>query len=921
MDELLLVDASSSIFRAFHAIPDLRSAAGVPTNAVLGFATMLQKVLRERAPRYAAVAWDSAGPRRRSQTYADYKATRDATPEDLRAQLGYIRRLVAAYRIPSFECAGEEADDVIATLVARLASERVRVCIVSTDKDLMQLVSERVVLLDTMRDRAFGPAEVIARFGVPPERMLDLRALVGDPSDNIPGVKGIGEKGAAALLAAHGSLDAILAHVDEVTPARARNALASGAEAARLSWELSRLTTDLPLAVDLPSLRLQAPDKPGLAELFAELDLRRLLDALGPDAARPVAPAAPALAVQMEHIADAAGARRLAERMAGIERLGVAGVLGSAEPMTAPLLGLALAEAPESAVYVSLEHLEAAGVLEALCPLLEADGRRFVGPDLKALAVSFATRGLRLGGTLADIGVTAYVADPSQNVAQLASLAKAYLGAELPLPPVPAQATLPLALRPASEAMSLDGNLACEASARTPAPDEVPSAPAPAAMRVPPGADVAGVAATYAAHALALDVAIESQLTPVQRALLSEIERPLTRVLAGMELAGVRIDGAALAALGTELARDLARIEQEVYLLAGEPFNIGSPKQLQYILFEKLGLPATKKTKTGYSTDESVLEELSLQYALPRAVLDYRKLAKLKSTYVDALPRLVNPRTRRIHGSFNQTVAATGRLSSSNPNLQNIPVRTPQGQRIREAFIPADGAVLLSADYSQIELRILAHLSEDPVLVAAFVSGDDIHVQTAAHVFGIPPEVVTAEQRSQMKAVNFGIIYGSSAFGLARQLGVPQAVAAAHIRDYFARYPSVRSFLDRTIDQARERGYAETIDGRRRYLPELASRNHARRSAAERMATNSVIQGTAADFIKRAMVRIDAALPRHAQHARLILQVHDELVFEAPPSELAGLGALVRTEMQSVASLRVPLLVHLGSGKSWRAAH
>ena len=880
--KLLLVDASSSIFRAFFALPALANSAGVPTNAILGFTTMLQKLLRESAPDCVAIVWDAPGPKRRKELYSAYKATREGTPEDLRAQIPFIRRIVDAYRLATVEYPGEEADDVIATLARAAERAGYEVEIASTDKDLLQLVSPSIRVVDTMRDRRFGPAEVEARFGVPPAQMLDLRALVGDASDNIPGVKGIGEKGAAELLKTHGSLDRLLENVDAIAQKRAREALRAGADSARLSRELSRLREDLPVAFDREAMAVREPDVATLAELFRELELRRLLEQLGDPTPRRVT--AEVVEVELDVAASPAS---LAERLAPAKRLALELALEPELPMRAECLALALAAEAKAA---SLVPLRQAGdsALEALRPVLERGDREWVGSDLKSAYIALARRGIRLGGRLLDTSVAAYVVDPSQPVDRPESLARTYLG-----------------------------------RAWTSAEDRLGKGAKRRALESLPDSELAEHFGGLAALEQALFPALESALERTEQLeLYREIEVPLVGVLARMELAGVRIDEAKLAALSKRLEHELDASTRRIYALAGQEFNIGSPKQLQHILFEKLALPPTKKTKTGFSTDESVLEELALSHELPREILAHRQLAKLRSTYVEALPTFVHPETGRIHCSFDQTVAATGRLSSSRPNLQNIPIRTPLGQEIRAAFVPAEGRVLLSADYSQIELRILAHLSKDPELVKAFQEGADIHVRTASQVFGVPEREVTPEQRARTKAINFGIIYGQSGFGLARTLGIAQAEARAQIDAYFARYPGVRSFIAEAIRSAEELGYARTMAGRRRYLPDLRSQNRTMRQAAERMAVNSVIQGTAADVIKRAMIELDADLARGvARSARMILQVHDELVFEVAPAELEALRACVVERMQGAAQLSVPLVVHAGSGPNWLAAH
>jgi len=892
-ETLLLIDASSSIYRAFHALPPLANASGVPTQATLGFVTMLRKVLREQKPDYAIIVWDSTGaPQRRREVYAAYKATRDSMPEDLRAQLPHIRRVVGAYPLCSLEFAGEEADDVIATLVRSARADDVDVAIVSTDRDLMQLVDDHVRLLDTMKDRVYDSAAIEARFGVRPEQMLDFRALTGDSSDNIPGVRGIGDKGAAALLREHGSLDALLAAASTLSGKRQREALVQGADDARLSRELSRLRDDLPLAFDRDAARVREPDRDALLAIFRELELKRLIEELEGDA--PSAPAAvqlslvPAPEIATRVVRDAAALGALVKRLVPARQLAIACVLEPEGAMEGAFCGLALSDGDKQADLVALQEIGEGDALEQLRLLLSDPARSWVGHDLKRECVALGRRGIELAGRLRDSAVAAYVLDASQQVERPEVLARSHLGRDLP---------------------ARDGAFGKGAKRR--------------GLDCVPAEELAAFYGQHTASAFALQTALEAKLAQTgQLGLLEELDLPLIPVLARMERAGVRVDVSALERIGQDLARELAAAEGRIHALAGGAFNIQSPKQLQHILFEKLALPPSKRTKTGFSTDESVLEELAINYELPREVLEYRRLSKLKGTYVDALPPLIHPETGRIHCRISQIVAATGRLSASNPNLQNIPIRTPQGQRIREAFVPAEGRRLLSADYSQIELRVLAHLSGDAALTEAFLSGQDIHVQTAARVFEIAPADVSSEQRSQMKAVNFGIIYGSSAFGIARQLGISQSQAATFIRAYFERYPGVKGYLDRTVGLARERGYAETLDGRRRYLPDLASRNRVLRSAAERMATNSAIQGTAADLIKRAMVRIDAELRQPgAPAAEMILQVHDELLFEFRPEAAASLRDLVSRHMQGVAQLSVPLVVHLGEGGSWREAH
>jgi DNA polymerase-1 len=889
----VLIDVANCLYRAFFApFPPLRTSDGTPTKAVYVFGNMLRKLLREQQPDAVAMVMDPPGGGFRREIFPAYKATRDAQPEELSQQIPLARELAAAWRIPLLEVPGYEADDVIATL-ARQAPEDVEVVIVSTDKDLMQLVGGRVTLLDTMKDRRIGPAEVEERFGVPPAQLLDVRALVGDSSDNIPGVKGIGEKGAAELVREWGSLERLLENAEQVKAKKAREALLAHAEEARLSKQLATLHDDVPLPVAPAELARVEPDRAALAQLYRRLEFTRLLEELEKEAAPPAAEAAP---VALSVAADAAALAAAVESLAKAERLALVLVGDPEEGGLVPdPAGLALAGDGAAAVYVPIGGgtlLAAAGlrfdaVAEALRPLLAGpQPRAWLARNSKRVQTLFAEHGVPLPLPAFDVDLAAFLIDPALQRGTPA-LANAWLGRS----------------HRAFEEVAGRG-----------------------AKAVPAGELPVEVVSRWAAEEASLLLALAPRLAERLRAdelapLYEDVELPLTGVLSAMEREGVRVDEAKLAELSREYERELVALQGRIEALAGEPFQVNSPKQLGQILFEKLKLPVVKKTKTGYSTDESVLEQLSAHHELPAAVLAWRRLAKLKSTYVDALPPLVDPRSGRIHPTFHQAGAATGRLSSSNPNVQNIPIRTPEGVRIREAFVPSEGCRLLSADYSQVELRIVAHYSGDESLIEAFEREEDVHRRTAAEVHGIAPEEVSADQRAHAKAINFGIIYGSSAFGIANQLGIAQAEAQATIDRYFERYRGVRRFLDETVAHAREQGFVRTLLGRRRYLPDLASRNRALRQAAERMAVNTVIQGTAADLIKKAMVEVAEALREAGLAARMILQVHDELVFEAPERELEPLAALVRERMQSVYALRVPLRVDVGTGKNWREAH
>ncbi len=901
--KIVVMDGANTLFRAFFAIPHLRAPDGRATNAAYGFINTLSKVIREERPDFVAVAWDARGPTFRHELYEDYKAGRDATPEDLRAQIPLARELLEAMGVRLIEVPGFEADDVIATLVS-MAPDDVEAVIVSTDKDLMQLVADDVSLLDGIKDRRYGPAEVEERFGVPPDRMLDVRALVGDPSDNIPGVKGIGDKGAAKLIREWGSLEKLLEHAVDVKAKRAREALLEQADAARLSKSLSTLRHDVELGVDFADLGMREPDRDRLRELYRELGFSRLLDALdaepsGTGSEGGAASDAGATAVRARIVTRVDDLEAALDAAPADTPLALVAVIGEGSAVDAPWVGLALATGDAEGVYVPLhpaspdaeEAAEAAAVAECITGWLDRrPGAGWGGSHTKQIQSVFGEQGCELPPPSVDVELAGFLVDPTGSHG-LSALMTRHLASPGIAPP------------PDWEEIAGRGAKAVAAA-------ELPR------ETVSQWAVASACTARLLAPALA-DQLERDGLTDLYR----QVELPLTTVLSRVERNGVRIDEKVLTDLSQEYDRELRRLEAEIYQLAGEEFKVNSPKQLQVILFEKLKLTPIKKTKTGFSTDEGVLEQLAAEHELPGRILAWRRLSKLVSTYIDALPPLVSPSTGRIHPFFHQTGAATGRLSCSHPNLQNIPIRTPEGVRIREAFVPAEGRRLLSADYSQVELRILAHYSEDESLIDAFTSGEDVHRRTAAEVAGIDVDDVSDDQRARAKAVNFGIIYGSSAFGLASNLGIATGEAQETIDAYFARYRGVRRFLDETIESAREQGFVSTLLGRRRYLPDLASKNRVLRQAAERMAVNSVIQGTAADLIKQAMVEVHEALADQALSARMILQVHDELVFEVAEREIERLTELVRGRMEGVFALRVPLVVDVGRGDDWRQAH
>ncbi len=908
LKRLVVIDGANAIFRAFFGIPGLRGPDGSPTNAVLGFTNILHKIIREESPDYIAVAMDPKGGSFRNEIYKEYKANRDATPEDLIVQFPLVKELIDAHGIQRIEIPGFEADDVIATLATH-APDDVAVSIISTDKDLMQLCTDRVELVDGIKDRRFGPAEVQEKFGVPPEQMLDLRALVGDPSDNIPGVKGIGVKGAAKLMEEWGSLDNMLAHAEEITAKRAREGLTEHADMALLSRELSTLRCDVDLGVELEELALPEADVDSLRELYKRLGFTRLLENLEPDSddAEPssVDSQSPVEELSIDIVRDGKALTKAFAKLSKCDELVMLAVEGAGSVVDAPVVGLALASAEgKDAAYLPLVRLSngqtdlplggaeeaqltMAEVVAALQPLFDVPSPKpWFGWSTKRLQALLGEQGLEIPVPTFDARIAAFLLDPAGSN-DLAPLAMQLLG----------------------RSVKSWEDLAGRGAKATPAAEV-------------PVEDLASWLADHISAVVAMRPKIQEGLDrDGLTSLFVDVELPLTRVLARIERNGVRVDETMLASLSEEYESTLATLEKEIHKLAGEEFLVSSPKQLQVILFEKLRLTPIKKTKTGYSTAESVLEQLTDEHPMPGKILEWRQLAKLKSTYVDALPKLISEKTGRIHPTFNQLGAATGRLSASEPNVQNIPIRTAQGVRIRETFIPASKQVMLAADYSQVELRVLAHYSGDESLVDAFLKGDDIHRRTAAEVAGISVDEVDDDQRAHAKAVNFGIIYGSSAFGLANTLGIATAEAQGIVDAYFARYIGVRRFLDETTKNAKTDGFVSTLLGRRRYLPDLSSKNRMLKQAAERMAVNSVIQGTAADLIKKAMIDVDSALTESGLGATMIMQVHDELVFETSEKDVDALSALVRDKMEGVYPLEVPLVVDLGYGKNWRIAH
>jgi DNA polymerase-1 len=853
-ERFFILDGPGFLFRAYHALPFLSTSRGVPSHAVFGMSTMLWKLLREDTPDYFAVAWDPPGPTFREEKFAAYKETRAPTPGDLRSQIPYVKALFEALRLPVLEVPGFEADDVLGTVVERTRDLPIELVLVTSDKDMLQLVSPRVRVFSTTGrggDRVvFDEAAVKAKWGVEPAQIPDILALMGDSIDNIPGVPGVGEKTAAKLIGQFGGVERLYENLSLV-PGKLRETLAANRKQALLSRELATVSTRVPIAFDLETFRRRDPDWDRLRALWTEMEFHTLLRQV------PAPAAAEASGGDAVTLADSAALAEYLARVPAGDPLAIESV-GEGGPPDPAITAIGLYHPAAGAARVAL----AAPADEQGRALVAAlSGRTMIGHDAKALAEWWLAR----GGTLPpgeDTAVVAYLLNPARTNYKLEEVCAELLG-------------------------------------------EGPGI-------APPGTRAKWIWDLWAMAPRALaEVGLAS--------LYEDVERPLIGVLAEMERHGIRIDQVRLGEFSRELEVHLERTTREIFGLAGEEFNIGSPKQLAYILFEKLKLPPVKKTKTGYSTDADVLEQLALGHELPARIIEHRTLAKLKSTYADALPMLVNPTTGRLHTSFNQLVAATGRLSSSTPNLQNIPVRTELGRRIRAAFVPDPGWRFVAADYSQIELRILAHVSGEESLIEAFRRGEDIHARTASEVFGVALDAVTPEQRDIAKTTNFSVIYGVTAFGLSRGLDISPKQAQEFLDRFFARHPKVKAYLGRTVAEGRERGFVATLLGRRRYLPELRSGNPNLRGFGERMATNAPIQGTAADLVKIAMVRMARELRAHRLESRMLLQVHDELLFEAPAAEVGRLQALATEVMESALTLDVPLKVDVKVGDDWAA--
>lgn len=924
---LILVDGSSYLYRAYHAFPPLTNSAGEPTGAMYGVLNMLRSLLLQYQPSHVAVVFDAKGKTFRDELFAEYKSHRPPMPDDLRAQIEPLHNMVKAMGLPLLVTPGVEADDVIGTLALEAEKAGHAVLISTGDKDMAQLVTPNVTLINTMNNTILGPQEVCDKYGIPPELIIDFLALMGDSSDNIPGVPGVGEKTAQALLQGIGGLDALYGNLESIATLSFRGAktmaakLEQNKEVAYLSYKLATIKTDVELDLTCAELTVSEPDVDTLQQLFKQYEFKRWLAdveagvwlenkkgacAKAAGAAKPAAAAEAPKALAEAKLSQEGYVTILDEATFTdwLARLKKADVFAfdtetdGLDTLTANLIGLSFAIAPGEAAYLPVAHdyldappqLDRAYVLEALKPLLEDDKALKVGQNLKFDMSLLARYGIEMRGIAYDTMLESYVLDSVGGRHDMDSLADRYLGHKT--------VTFEEIAGKGKNQLTFN-QIALEQAAPYAAED----------------ADVT----------LQLHLAMWPQLKQSAELLtvFNEIEMPLLPVLSHIERTGVLIDPAILSAHSQELAKRLAELEAQAHELAEEPFNLASTKQLQAILYEKQKLPVLKKTPGGApSTNEEVLAELALDYPLPKVILEYRGLAKLKTTYTDKLPLMINPVSGRVHTSYHQAVTATGRLSSSDPNLQNIPVRNDEGRRIRQAFIAPEGYRIVAADYSQIELRIMAHLSQDEGLLKAFAEGKDIHRATASEVFGVPLDKVTGEQRRSAKAINFGLIYGMSAFGLARQLGIPRGEAQRYMDLYFERYPGVLDYMERTRQQASEQGYVSTLDGRRLYLPDVRSSNAMRRKAAERAAINAPMQGTAADIIKRAMIEVDAWLQGQEKPlVRAIMQVHDELVFEVHESVIEEASQRIRQLMEGSMTLAVPLKVDVGVGMNWDEAH
>ena len=892
--KIVLVDGSSYLYRAFHAMPNLANSQGDSTGAVYGIVNMLRRLMREQDTPHFVVVFDAPGKTFRDRLYSEYKANRPPMPDELRSQIDQVHAVIEAMGLPLLSIPDVEADDVIGTLAKAAPSAGMDAFIVSGDKDLAQLVGPGVVMCDSMKNVVYDEKGVEEKFGVPPDRIIDFLALVGDTSDNIPGVPKVGPKTASRWLMEYGSLDTLVANADSIKGKVGEN-LRGSLDQLALSRQLATIKCDVPLEKELEALVISPADEDTLRQLYAELEFKTWLSELG--GLNESVEAETVKATRYETVVDMSTLNKWVEKLTKAPYFAFDTETTSIDAMQARLVGVSFAVEAGEGAYVPVGHdyldapkqLSKEQVLDALRPLLEDPNRAKLGQNLKYDCTVLHNHGVMLNGIRFDTMLESYVLDSTGSRHDLDTLSLKYLGHKT--------------IHYEDVAGKGKGQLSF---------NEVP----------------VEVAAPYAAEDADITLRLHETLFPrlkkedAQTELFDRIEMPLVPVLSKIERTGVRVDAQMLAAQSKELAERTQELEAKAHAEAGGVFNIASPKQIQEILFNRLGLPVISKTPKGQpSTAESVLAELAEQHELPKLILEHRGLSKLRSTYTEKLPRLINAYSGRVHTSYHQAAVATGRLSSSDPNLQNIPVRTAEGRRIREAFIPAAGYQLVAADYSQIELRIMAHLSTDNGLLSAFEKGEDVHRATAAEVFGVELDSVSKDQRRSAKAINFGLIYGMSAFGLGRQLGIDRGRAQDYINLYFERYPGVRTFMDATREQVREKKYVETVFGRRLYLPDISSSNHARRQGAERAAINAPMQGTAADLIKLAMLAVDNWLSTDASDSRIIMQVHDELVLEVPESDVSRVSGELSKLMSGVAELAVPLKVDAGIGNNWAEAH
>ena len=886
---LYLIDGSAYIYRAYHAIRGLTNSQGLPTNAAFGFTRMLIKLMEDQDPEYVVLLFDAKGPTFRHELYHAYKANRPPMPEDLSVQIPYIKEISKGFNLTVMETSGFEADDLIGTLSRKAEEAGFSVVIVTGDKDFVQMVTDKTTIWDPMKDKTIDLQTVKESFGVAPSQIIDVMGLAGDASDNIPGVPGIGPKTALSLIKSFGSMDQVYEQVDQITKKKQQNNLVQFKEQALLSKELVTINTSVPISFNPETYKSVEPDHEKLAALFKELEFRQLQQVFSRQEGLSKKNYLPVLDMEMLAL--------LIERLESAELFAIDTETTSRKPMLAKLVGLSFSLEPNEAFYIPCRHdylgapvqLELETVLDLLKPVLENPDIKKVGQNIKYDWMVLKHHEINLAGIFFDTMLASYLINPSKRAHSLSQIALDFLNHQMI----------------SYQEVAGKGKKALSFS-KVPLDKAVPYACEDADITL------------MAYHAL-LPLLEEAGMS----GLLENVEMPLVPVLMKMERKGICVDKERLQELSKLFEHQLEELENRIYSIAGETFNIKSSQQLGHILFEKLELPVQKKTrkKTAYSTDVNVLTVLAEQHELPKQILRHRTLAKLKSTYTDALLTLINPETGRIHTSFNQTVTATGRLSSSDPNLQNIPIRTDEGIEIRRTFVPRKGWHLVSADYSQIELRILSHYSEDEILIKAFVDDEDIHTRTATEVFQVFPSFITSELRRQAKVINFGIVYGMSPYGLSKELGISQKMAKTYISNYFVRYKGVKRFIDETICNTRKTKQVSTLLGRIRLLPDINSTNKAVREFAERAAINTPVQGTAADLIKLAMIDVHDALKEKHFNSAMLLSVHDELVFEVPPEELEPLKTLIKEIMEGVWSLKIPLKVNVVSGKNWAEAH